>query len=70
LHQGKEMNNQPIMQCQKSLQCFSALIIRKNELFIIKIPVVPKLYFKIVDFLFTHFLTLVVLVAKENKAHG
>jgi hypothetical protein len=28
LHQGKEMNNQPIMQCEKSLQCFSALIIR------------------------------------------
>jgi hypothetical protein len=28
LHQGKEMNNQPIMQCEKSLHCFSALIIR------------------------------------------
>jgi hypothetical protein len=28
LHQGKEMNNQPIMQCETSLQCFSALIIR------------------------------------------
>jgi hypothetical protein len=42
LHQGKEMNNQPIMQCEKSLQCFSALIIRIQWFIIIKIPVLPN----------------------------